>query len=52
LTSFQAVHEGLDCKQYQLSLLDEESQDENALKTRQWIEVVALKMLTCMYIDT
>lgn len=35
---FQALHDGLDCKQYQESLMDE-NQDENSKKTKEWIEV-------------
>ncbi len=42
---FQAIHEGQDCKQYQLSLL-EETQDENSAKTKVWIEVPMSKTLS------
>ena len=34
----KAIHEGLDCKQYQQATLNE-AQDENSLKTKEWIEV-------------
>ena len=34
----QAVHDGMDCKQYQQYMLAD-SQDENSKKTREWIEV-------------
>jgi len=33
----QAIHEGQDCKQYQRAMLNE-SQDENSIKTKKWIE--------------
>ena len=34
----QAVHDGMDCKQYQQYMLAD-SQDENSKKTKEWIEV-------------
>ena len=34
----QAVHDGMDCKQYQQYILNDD-QDENSKKTREWIEV-------------
>ena len=36
--NFQAIHEGLDCKQYQRQMLDE-AEDEDSVKTKKWIEV-------------
>jgi len=33
----QAIHEGLDCKQYQQSMLAD-ANDENSIKTKKWIE--------------
>lgn len=38
ITMLQAIHEGQDCKQYQRAMLNE-SQDENSIKTKKWIEV-------------
>ena len=35
----QAIHEGLDCKQYQRQMLDE-AKDEDSIKTKKWIEVM------------
>lgn len=40
-TFSQAIHEGQDCKQYQQQMLNE-SQDENSIKTKEWIEVKIL----------
>ena len=42
---FQAIHEGLDCKQYQERIICEEgdSDDENTRKTRAWLNVSATK---------
>ena len=39
-TILQAVHDGMDCKQYQQYVLAD-SQDENSKKTREWIEVLS-----------
>ena len=39
----QAIHEGQDCKQYQQAMLNE-SQDENSIKTKKWIEVCILQL--------
>ena len=35
---FQAIHDGMDCKQYQQSMLVD-SQDENSKKTKEWMDV-------------
>ena len=42
----QAVHDGMDCKQYQQYALND-AQDENSKKTREWIEVGQEKRLDC-----
>ena len=35
---FKAVHDGMDCKQYQQYSLND-ANDENSKKTKEWIEV-------------
>lgn len=44
----QAIHEGQDCKQYQQAMLNE-SQDENSIKTKEWIEVTFSKIEKISY---
>ena len=34
----QAIHDGMDCKQYQQYMLVD-SQDENSKKTKEWMDV-------------
>jgi hypothetical protein len=36
----KAVHDGMDCKQYQQYSLND-ANDENSKKTKEWIEVIS-----------
>ncbi len=38
--SAKAVHDGMDCKQYQQYSLND-ANDENSKKTKEWIEVIS-----------